>query len=135
MARILIIEDNQVTCELIHGLLVDFFNKYNLECKIDLATDGVTGLQKVKENTYDLVVADIMMPKVSGKDIVKYLRSSESLMPDIPVIVVSSDLSRLTNAPDVDDLEQVFFIEKPIQSKGLINMVIMVLKSHFVSSA
>ncbi len=68
MSKILIVEDEQ---KMRQGL------KENLEFEgyeVDEAPDGFEGLRKIKENNYDLVLLDVMMPKLSGFDVCKQAR-------------------------------------------------------------
>ena len=63
MDNILIVEDEEKMRE---GL------KDNLEFegyKVSEAADGEEGLSKIKENHYDLILLDVMMPKLSGFDV------------------------------------------------------------------
>ena len=53
------------------------------------ALNGNTALEKFKEEEPDLVILDIMMPDVSGLDVLRYMRGEPDLK-DIPVILVSA---------------------------------------------
>ena len=68
MKKILIVEDE---LNMVNGL------KDNLEFEgyeVDTALDGNSGLQKILQNRYDLILLDIMLPEVSGFDICKAAR-------------------------------------------------------------
>jgi DNA-binding response OmpR family regulator len=52
--------------------------------KVDIALDGQKGLQKFDSSQFDLVITDILMPGIDGRDIVKHIRSSDR--PYIPII-------------------------------------------------
>ena len=68
MKKILIVEDE---LKMVNGL------KYNLEFEgyeVDTAIEGNSGLQKVLQNKYDLILLDVMLPGVSGFDICKSAR-------------------------------------------------------------
>lgn len=70
MSKILIVEDE---LKMRQGL------KENLEIEaydVDEAENGIIGLQKIKENKYDLILLDVMMPKMSGFDVCKLARAS-----------------------------------------------------------
>ena len=45
--------------------------------KVDQAIDGQEAIEKIDANTYDLVLLDIMLPKVTGIDVLKHIRASE----------------------------------------------------------
>ena len=57
--RILIVEDNYEMQKYLSGILKEYFH-------IDLAENGFEGLKKLKENKYDLVSSDVMMPGMDG---------------------------------------------------------------------
>jgi DNA-binding response OmpR family regulator len=52
----------------------------------DVATNGLDGLSKVKQNTYDLIILDIMLPRVSGIEVCKKVRQFS----DIPIIMLTA---------------------------------------------
>ena len=60
MSRILIIEDDQK----IQEILVEFLKEYGYET--DSAYDGVTGLAMLQKAAYDLILLDLMLPKIDG---------------------------------------------------------------------
>ena len=68
MKRILIVEDQQHIIELI---------RFNLEQEgyhVDEALDGEIGLEKIRQEAYDLIILDVMLPKMDGLTILKLLR-------------------------------------------------------------
>jgi len=78
--RILFIDDEQKLCRNVQTLLQrDGF-------AVDIAVDGNSGMQRLTEAAYDLVITDVVMPDVSGMDIVRYVRD---FLPDAPVIVIT----------------------------------------------
>ena len=73
--RMLTVEDNPQIREMIDDY---FTSRDEVIFELDFAADGDTGLEKVYENEYDLVLLDIMLPGASGFDICKHLRSESS---------------------------------------------------------
>lgn len=57
--------------------------------QIDIASDGIEGLEKTQKVKYDLVLPDIEMPRLDGFSLVEKLRSTEDYK-HIPIIIVSS---------------------------------------------
>ena len=80
MSSILIIEDEAK----IQEILTEFLREYGYA--IDNAGDGVEGLVMFKKNKYDLVLLDIMMPKIDGLAVLELLRQDS----DIPVIMITA---------------------------------------------
>ncbi|SKB00130.1 DNA-binding response regulator, OmpR family, contains REC and winged-helix (wHTH) domain [Caloramator quimbayensis] len=78
--RILIIDDEE---NLVKGI------KYNLELdgyEVDVAYDGEEALMKMDENIYNLIVLDIMLPKIDGLVLLKKIRERSS----IPIIMLTA---------------------------------------------
>ena len=68
--RILIADDNGPNVELLEAYLVD------VECEIAIAVDGRDTLDKVASFKPDLILLDVMMPKLSGFEVCKKLREN-----------------------------------------------------------
>jgi DNA-binding response OmpR family regulator len=80
-ARILIIEDNEdVALGLQRSLELESYD-------VRIATDGVTGLARVTTDAPDLVVLDLMLPRLDGFHVLRTLRSSGN---DVPVLILSA---------------------------------------------
>jgi len=58
--------------------------------EIDLAADGEEGYEKVRSNNYDLILLDLMLPKMSGLDLIPKIRECK---PTIPIIAVTAKSS------------------------------------------
>lgn len=80
MSRILIIEDEPTIVDLIS------FNLKREGFEVDVAYDGVTGLEKALRGDADLVLLDVMLPGMNGFDVLQKLRQES----DVPVIMVTA---------------------------------------------
>ncbi len=88
MKKIAIIEDDLVVANI-------YRNKFNVDgFKVELASDGAAGFELIKTFQPDLVLLDLMLPTVSGVEVLKKIRLEPGLQ-DLPVIVFSS--TYLTN--------------------------------------
>lgn len=117
---ILIVDDNQQNLELLQAYLDD------LACTILTATDGLQAMRLVEENPVDLILLDVMMPKMSGFEVCKKLKSSPSTR-SIPVIMVTAlnelgDIERGVES-GTDD-----FLSKPIKKLELVTRVKSLLR-------
>lgn len=81
MTRILVIEDEQS----IQKLLTYDLTQAGYE--VDNAYDGMNGLKKAKENDYDLIILDLMLPKLDGLEICKQLRKENN---DVYIIMLTA---------------------------------------------
>ena len=57
---------------------------------VDIAEDGLEGLEKIKTGKYDIVLLDIMMPKMTGVDVLKNVRNPNFPAKDIPVYLLTN---------------------------------------------
>lgn len=80
MKKILIIEDEKSIAELERDYLeIDGF-------KVDIEENGESGLKKARNEDYDLIILDLMLPKIDGFEICKHIRTEK----DIPILMVSA---------------------------------------------
>lgn len=73
--RILIVDDDDEIRELLE------FDVRESGYFVDTARDGLEGLQKALNNTYDLILLDVMMPKMNGFDVAKNIRQAKLAIP------------------------------------------------------
>ncbi|MBQ8168803.1 response regulator transcription factor [bacterium] len=73
--RILIVDDDNEIRELLE------FDVSQRVYFVDTARDGMEGLQKALNNTYDLILLDVMMPKMNGFDVCKNIRQAKLAIP------------------------------------------------------
>jgi len=83
MKKILIIEDDPIA-----GAVYQRFLQSN-GFVTELATDGAKGLERVGEFAPDGVVLDLMMPKISGMDVLQTLRAHEAYR-ELPIVVMTN---------------------------------------------
>ena len=79
--KLLYIEDNYNARASILSMFENFFND------ITIAVDGQDGLEKFRQNTFDIIISDINMPKLSGIELLKEIRKSDE---EIPVLFLSA---------------------------------------------
>ena len=83
VSRVLIVDDDP---EIRDWLYLDLkLSGYST----DYAIDGLSGLQKAQQNRYDLIILDVMMPKMDGFEVCKNLRKSASTR-EIPIILLTA---------------------------------------------
>lgn len=83
MKKILIVEDEEIISELLQKKLIQ--EGY----ETTIARDGEEGLKKIRETRPDLVLLDIIMPKMGGFDVMKEIKKDRELA-RIPIIIISN---------------------------------------------
>ncbi len=119
-SKILIADDNQANCELLEAYLA------GIDCDIEFAVDGQDTLDKVATFQPDLILLDVMMPKVSGFEVCKKLKSDPATS-RIMILMVTAlnelgDIERAVSAKTDD------FLSKPINKLEFIKRVENMLK-------
>ncbi len=122
---ILIVDDDQPSLELLQAYLED------VDCRTLSAKDGLQALKIIGKSPPDLVLLDIMMPKMSGFEVCKKIKNDPKTA-DIPVIMVTAlnefgDIEQGINS-GTDD-----FISKPVNKLELLTRVKTMLKLKHLS--
>ncbi|WP_281633661.1 sigma-54-dependent transcriptional regulator [Flavobacterium luteolum] len=115
MSKILIVEDEAA----IRRVLVKILSEENDTYQVDEAEDGVAGLEKIKNNDYDLVLCDIKMPKMDG---VEVLEEVKKIKPEIPMVMISGH-GDMETAIQTMRLGAFDYISKPPDLNRLLNTV------------
>ena len=113
--RILIADDNQANSELLEAYLA------HLDCELEFAVDGQDTLNKVASFKPDLILLDVMMPKLSGFEVCKKIKSDPPTR-RIMVLMVTAlnelgDIERAVEARTDD------FLSKPVNKVELVKRV------------
>ncbi|EGT5272032.1 response regulator transcription factor [Clostridioides difficile] len=116
-SSILVIEDDSNIQELIS----EFLSAEGYQ--VDTANDGLEGIQKFKQGSYDLVILDIMMPNLDGYGVCKMIRKSSS----VPIIFLTA-LNDEGDQLKGFDLECDDYITKPFSFNLLIKRIEAILR-------
>jgi DNA-binding response OmpR family regulator len=118
MSKILIVEDEP---NMRLGL------KDNLEFEgydVELANDGEEGLQKILDTNYDLIILDVMMPKLSGFDVCKTIRKKGINTPVILLTAKDQEIDKVLGLElGADD-----YVTKPFSLRELLARIKAVLR-------
>ena len=110
---ILIVEDDKD----INNLIKELLSERGFETK--QVFDGAEAVDYLKNNEVDLMLLDLMMPKLMGEDVINYARSMNMKM---PIIVLSAKIDKATRLGCLD-LGCDDFITKPFDTDELISRV------------
>lgn len=119
MKRVLIIDDDKELCALIgRSILIE-------NIKADFCNTGKEGLKKIKENDYQLVILDIMMPGMDGFETLEQIRKESS----IPILMFTSKNDSASKVRGLragaDD-----YLTKPFDMDELIARIISLIRRY-----
>jgi len=115
MKRILIVEDDLSIAE----LQKDYLELSGFE--VTICTDGIQGLNTLKQKEFDLLILDVMLPKIDGFSILRSIQDDK----DIPVLMVSAKKDEIDKIKGLS-LGADDYITKPFSPSELVARV----KSH-----
>ncbi len=126
-ARVLIVDDEKRLAYFLgQTLQLDF-----PECQVDTAYSGEEALSSLASNTYDLIIADVRMPGISGMELIKGVRYLDA---EVPIILMtgygSASLRREAATLGVNH-----YVDKPFDVDNLISTVSQLLPSQGESDA
>jgi two-component system cell cycle response regulator len=122
---ILVVDDNQQNLELLQAYLED------IECKTISADNGQKAMENANKKKPDLILLDVMMPKMSGFEVCKRLKGDPETA-DIPVIMVTA-LSEFGDIERAIDSGTDDFLSKPVNKLELLTRVKTMLKLKHLS--
>ncbi len=116
--KILVVEDDNQ----IQELIVEFLSSQDYI--VDTANDGVEGYEKFKAGEYDLVILDVMMPRLDGHSLCKMIKSIDKEVSVIFLTALGDEESEIKGF----DLKADDYISKPFSFNILIKRVEAVLR-------
>ena len=112
-ARLLLVEDNELNQELVCEMLSD------TGLNIDVAGNGLEALEKLKVNTYDVVLMDMQMPLIDGLETTRRLRR-DLLLTSLPVLALTANAT-LEDRTACLAVGMNDFLSKPVAASALLN--------------
>jgi DNA-binding response OmpR family regulator len=111
--RILVVDDELPVCKSIVSALI------NSQHKVDMALSGEEALQKESHKHYDLIIADLMMPGISGMDLLRKIKDSR---PEVMFIMITGYPSIKTAVQSIK-LGAMDYLPKPFTPNDLRSIV------------
>ena len=122
MTKLLVVDDE----EMIRSVIAEYARFENYEC--DEAADGMEAVAKAGENNYDVIIMDVMMPRLDGFSAVKEIRKKK----ETPIIMLSARVEEYDKLfgfeMGVDD-----YVTKPFSPKEVMARVNAILKRGKIS--
>ena len=118
MKNILVVDDDDILRMLICDTLED------LNYEIDEVENGIEALEKINQQTYDLIILDYMMPQLTGIEVIE--RIPNHIKANTPILMLTAKAQE-TDRKAVLEKGARFFIPKPFSPVELVKFVEMVL--------
>lgn len=115
-ARLLITDDSFTTRELIKSIL------QSAGYHVTTAVDGYDALNKLREQTFDLVVSDVEMPRVNGFQLTSRIRQ-ELQLDDLPVIIMTSLASDEHRRQGLEAGAQAYIVKSQFNQDNLLEVI------------
>jgi signal transduction histidine kinase/CheY-like chemotaxis protein/PAS domain-containing protein/HPt (histidine-containing phosphotransfer) domain-containing protein len=116
--NVLVIDDNLSNISIIESML----KQLNITCQT--ANDGIEGLSKLLQNSFDLVIVDYLMPFMNGIEVIEKIRAAEALMPNKQNIVfLHSATEEISISEKCKQLNVPNHIIKPLKFSNLITIL------------
>ena len=128
-AKILVVDDNELNRKVFAGLIK------GTKIQIDEGANGKECIEKVKENAYDIIFLDHMMPEMDGVEALHIMKEMDDFpSKDAPVVVLTANA--IVGAKEKYLKEGFYaFLEKPIDSQKLENMLLEMLDDSLIKEA
>ena len=125
-STVMIVDDNQQNVELLQAFLEA------LPVKIITAADGVEALEKVAQHDPDLILLDIMMPRMSGFQVCRKIKADPTSR-DIQILMVTA-LNELGDIEQASECGTDDFVSKPVNKFELLTRVKSLLRVRHLKS-
>ncbi len=125
-STVLIVDDNAQNVELLQAFLE------SLPVKIVVAVDGIDALEKVAAHNPDLILLDVMMPRMSGFQVCKRIKSDPKTK-DIQILMVTA-LNELGDIEQASECGTDDFVSKPVNKVELQTRVKSLLRVRHLKS-
>ena len=122
--RILIVDDSPVNLDLFSKQVSHFGHE------VEVAEDGYTALKKIKNNSYDLILLDLIMPRMNGFQVLDKIKSNKTTK-NIPIIIISA-LDNIDNVVNCIQLGADDFIPKPFNKILLKTRISHILEKKYL---
>lgn len=121
LEKILVVDDTPMNLDLMEGILAP--QGY----VVDFAQSGDEAMEKINNNPPDLILLDVMMPKINGFEVCRRIRKNKAL-PFIPIIFITASEVSLKNVTEGLGIGGNDYIRKPFDRAELLARVIVCLR-------
>lgn len=116
--KVLIVEDSIFVQKLMRKLITDYFP----DCEVLTATNGEEGYQIYLEAKPNLITTDLLMPNLSGQEMLRMIRAIDH---EVKIIILSADIQKATRE-EVERLDISGFLNKPLTAEKATTLIEMI---------
>ncbi len=109
MAKVLIVDDSVFSQKIAANLI----KKYMGDVELSFANDGEEGIELYEKLKPDFVITDLLMPKLSGQELIRLIKAHDKLA---EIIVISADVQKNIRE-EVEAYNILAFLNKPLQDE------------------
>jgi len=124
--RVLVVEDIALNQLLMRTILDDF------GFELEIASNGKIAIEKMKENSFDIVLMDLQMPEMNGFEATDFIRNQ--MHSNIPIIALTADVTTVDLAK-CKEVGMNDYIAKPIDERLLYNKIVGLVKKSDIVTA
>ncbi|MDX1764005.1 MAG: response regulator [bacterium] len=114
-AKVLIVDDEPYILRVL---------RYKLESagyRVETALDGIEALEKLHEVNPTVLITDIHMPGMTGKDLCQKIKNNHEPGPELILVITSA--TEKENRIWTDEMDRTHFIEKPFSPRGVLRII------------
>jgi len=114
-AKVLIVDDEPYILRVL---------QYKLECagyEVETALDGLEALEKLQEINPTILITDIHMPRMSGKELCQKIKAGSEPGPELILVITSA--TEKENRVWTDEMDRTHFIEKPFSPRSVLRLI------------
>ena len=119
--KVLVVDDEEYIRQIIKEILTD-----DLSLEVEVVHNGMDGLVYASETTYSIIITDIRMPRMTGLEFVRTLRSREIPNKNTPVIMLSAYSDSMKK--EVESIPNTIIAEKPLAIRSILDTVESIIK-------
>ncbi|KQY94250.1 histidine kinase [Paenibacillus sp. Root52] len=120
--KVLIVEDSIFVQKMMRKLIADHFP----ESEIQTANNGEEGYQQYLEFKPDFITTDLLMPNLSGQEMLRMIREIDR---EVRIIILSADIQKVTRE-EVENLGISGFLNKPLTVEKANTLIQMIQVAH-----
>lgn len=128
--KLLLVEDDQDLREIVTESLTGWHHP-KIALRVECAKDGLEALEMIHGKPYDLIITDMKMPRLNGKQLIEAIKENAGPNSDTPCIITSGAEEFYLDELDKGLFEKIVVMSKPLDFSSLIRQVQFMVYEKF----